>query len=63
MGETANGHTLNIMRMFYMAETQEQAEKEAREGINAHYQITFGLSRNWGRSGAIAKARRLAPNR
>ena len=59
MGQTARGDTLNIMRMFYIADTMEEAIEDARDGINAHYEVTFGLSRNWGRSGAIAKGEEI----
>ena len=54
MGETADGLTLNVMRTFHMAETQEQAEAEARPGINAFFNINAGINDNGARKGCIA---------
>ena len=58
-GRQRRATPLNIMRMFYIADTMEEAIKDARDGINAHYEVTFGLSRNWGRSGAIARGEEI----
>ncbi len=54
MGETADGHTLNVMRLFHIAESQEQAEAEARDGVNDFFSIATGLSDNWARKGIVA---------
>ncbi|MFQ5933633.1 MAG: LLM class flavin-dependent oxidoreductase, partial [Dehalococcoidia bacterium] len=59
MGETPDGRTLNAMRLFHMAETQEQAEKEAREGVNAFFSVAAGLSDNWAKKGCIASIEEL----
>ena len=42
-----------------MADTQEEAERDARPGMNAHHDITFGLSPNWGRDGIVAANEKL----
>ncbi len=54
MGVCANGQTLNAMRTFHIAETQEEAEREARPGINAFYDAATGLNPNWARKGLLA---------
>lgn len=54
MGVCANGQTLNLMRTFHIAETQEEAEREARAGINAFYDAATGLNPNWARKGLLA---------
>ena len=50
MGRSADGKTLNVMRTCYIADTQEQAEKEAREGINRWYDVTVGLNASRGKT-------------
>jgi len=55
MGVCANGQTLNLMRTFHIAETQEEAEREARPGSNAFYDAATGLNPNWARKGLLAK--------
>ena len=55
MGVCANGQTLNAMRTFHIAETQEEAERDARPGINAFFDIATGLNPNWARQGLLAK--------
>ena len=49
LGECANGQTLNIMRTFYLADTYEQAEREARPGINEFWERAIGVNANWAR--------------
>ncbi len=53
MGMCATGQTLNAMRLFHMAETQEKAEAEARAGVNAFFDIAVGLNANWARQGMV----------
>ena len=53
MGMCATGQTLNAMRLFHMAETQEKAEEEARAGVNAFFDIAVGLNANWARQGMV----------
>ncbi len=60
LGVCANGQTLNAMRTFHIAETQEQAESEARAGINAFYETATGLNPNWARKGLLAKGEELS---
>ena len=60
MGVCANGQTLNVMRTFHMAETQEEAERDARPGINAFFDIATGLNPNWARQGVLAKHEQLS---
>ena len=54
MGRSADGKTLNVMRTCYVAETQEQAEREAREGINRWYDVTTGLNPSRGKQSCVA---------
>ena len=54
LGRSADGKTLNVMRTCYVAETQEQAEKEAREGINRWYDVTTGLNPSRGKQSCVA---------
>jgi alkanesulfonate monooxygenase SsuD/methylene tetrahydromethanopterin reductase-like flavin-dependent oxidoreductase (luciferase family) len=54
MGRTASGQTLNVLRSFYIAETQEQAEREARPQINTLFPHTTGLREGWARKGMVA---------
>ncbi|MBT6204405.1 MAG: LLM class flavin-dependent oxidoreductase [Rhodospirillaceae bacterium] len=61
MGQAADDQTLNAMRLFHMAETQEEAEREARPGINAFYDAATGLNPNWARKGLLAADEELAP--
>ena len=60
MGQCANGQTLNIMRTFHIAETNEQAEKQARYGINTFFDMAVGLNVNWAREGFLAKGEPLS---
>jgi alkanesulfonate monooxygenase SsuD/methylene tetrahydromethanopterin reductase-like flavin-dependent oxidoreductase (luciferase family) len=38
-----------------MAETQEEAVKDARPGINAFFETAVGLNPNWARKGMVSK--------
>ena len=49
LGVCANGQTLNIMRTYYVAETYEKAERQARPGINAFWEKAVGVNANWAR--------------
>lgn len=64
MGVCANGQTLNLMlnlmRTFHIAETQEEAKREARPGINAFYDAATGLNPNWARKGLLARHETLS---
>lgn len=60
MGVCANGQTLNAMRTFHIAETYEEAERDARPGINAFYDMAAGLNPNWARKGVLAKHETLS---
>jgi len=60
MGLCANGQTLNAMRTFHIAETYEEAERDARPGINAFFEIATGLNPNWARKGFLAKDEQLS---
>ena len=60
LGVCANGQTLNIMRTFYIADTYEQAEKEARAGINRFFDLAVGLNLNWARDGFLAENETLS---
>jgi alkanesulfonate monooxygenase SsuD/methylene tetrahydromethanopterin reductase-like flavin-dependent oxidoreductase (luciferase family) len=53
MGMCVTGQTLNVMHIFHMAETQEKAEAEAREGVNTFFDIAVGLNGNWARQGMV----------
>jgi alkanesulfonate monooxygenase SsuD/methylene tetrahydromethanopterin reductase-like flavin-dependent oxidoreductase (luciferase family) len=53
MGLCANGQTLNAMRIFHMAETREQAEAEAREGINTFLRPDIGAEPELGAPGVF----------
>lgn len=59
LGETPDGRTLNVMRTVYIAETQEKAEKDAREGINTFFSMAAGLNDNWAKKGCIASNEEL----
>ncbi len=59
LGVCANGQTLNAMRTFHIAETYEEAERDARPGINAFFDIATGLNPNWAREGFLAKHEQL----
>ena len=48
---TPDGLSLNVMRLTHVAETQEQAEKEARAGVNAFFRAAVGVNDRWGRKG------------
>ena len=54
MGQTASGQTLNILRAVHIADTQEQAEKEARDTVNAYMSLVSGLREGWARTGLVA---------
>ena len=54
MGQTANGQTLNVLKPVHIAETQEQAEKEARPQINTFFSFVTGIREGWARKGMIA---------
>lgn len=60
LGECASGQTLNAMRTFHIAATQEEAEREARPGINAFFEAATGLNPNWARQGLLAKGETLS---
>ena len=60
LGHCANGQTLNAMRTFHIAETQEEAEREARPGINAFFSAATGLNPNWARKGLLARNETLS---
>ena len=49
LGVCANGQTLNLMRTFYIAETYEEAARQARPGINAFWENAVGVNVNWAR--------------
>ena len=54
LGESPNGQTLALLRPVYVAETQEQAEKEARDVINTMMSYTAGIREGWARKGLVA---------
>ena len=60
MGQAANGQTLNVLRSIYIAETQEQAEKEARPQVNALFPFITGLREGWARKGMNAADEKLS---
>lgn len=60
LGVCANGQTLNIMRTFYMADTYEQAERQARPGINAFWDNAVGVNANWARERFTASDEELS---
>lgn len=60
MGVCANGQTLNVMRTFHIAETCEEAEKDARHGVNTFFDMATGLNPNWAREGFLARHERLS---
>ena len=53
-GRTPDGLSLNVMRLTHVAETQEQAEREARPGVNAFFRAAVGVNDTWGRKGSVA---------
>ena len=56
---TPDGLSLNVMRLTHVAETQEQAEKEARAGVNAFFKAAVGVNDRWGRKGSVAEGEEL----
>ena len=54
LGHTANGQTLSVMRTLYVAETQEQAEKEARVAVNSSMGRSTSLRKGWSKKGMLA---------
>ena len=56
---TPDGKSLNVMRLTHVAETQEQAEKEARPGVNAFFRAAVGVNDRWGRRGSVAEDEEL----
>ena len=56
---TPDGLSLNVMRLTHVAETQEQAEKEARAGVNAFFRAAVGVNDRWGRKGSVAEGEDL----
>ncbi len=60
MGVCATGQTLHAMRTFHVAETYEEAERDARPGINAFFDVATGLNPNWARQGFLAKHEELS---
>ena len=60
LGVCANGQTLNIMRTLFVAETQEQAEKEARAGISEFWERAVGVNVNWARDRFCASYENLS---
>ena len=59
MGQTAQGQTLNVLKSIHIAETQEQAEKEARSQVNAAFPFFTGVREGWARKGLIAADEQL----
>jgi alkanesulfonate monooxygenase SsuD/methylene tetrahydromethanopterin reductase-like flavin-dependent oxidoreductase (luciferase family) len=59
MGYCANGQTLNVMRTFHIAETNEEAANDARDGINTFFDMATGLNPNWAREAFLAKGESL----
>ena len=59
MGQTANGQTLNLLKSVHIAETQEQAEKEARPQVNAAFPFIAGVREGWARKGMVAADEKL----
>ena len=57
---TPDGLSLNVMRLTHVAETQEQAEKEARAGVNAFFRAAVGVNDRWGRKGSVAEGEELS---
>jgi alkanesulfonate monooxygenase SsuD/methylene tetrahydromethanopterin reductase-like flavin-dependent oxidoreductase (luciferase family) len=55
LGITSNGQTLNAMRMFHIAETYEEAVRDARPGINKFFETAVGLNPNWARNAMVGK--------
>jgi alkanesulfonate monooxygenase SsuD/methylene tetrahydromethanopterin reductase-like flavin-dependent oxidoreductase (luciferase family) len=53
MGQTASGQTLNLLKTVHIAETQEQAEKEARDSVNTFLSLVSGLREGWARNGMV----------
>lgn len=60
MGVCANGQTLNAMRTFHIAETCEEAAKDARHGINTFFDMAVGLNPNWARAAFLAESETLS---
>jgi alkanesulfonate monooxygenase SsuD/methylene tetrahydromethanopterin reductase-like flavin-dependent oxidoreductase (luciferase family) len=60
MGVCANGQTLNVMRTFHIAETCEEAAKDARHGINTFFDMAVGLNPNWARAAFLAEGETLS---
>ena len=54
LGQTAHGQTLNLLRTIHIAETQEQAEKEARDPVNTSLSFSTNLREGWSRKGMVA---------
>lgn len=57
---TPDGLSLNVMRLTHVAETQEQAEREARAGVNAFFRAAVGVNDRWGRKGSVAEGEELS---
>lgn len=60
MGVCANGQTLNVMRTFHIAETNEEAARDARHGINTFFDMATGLNPNWARASFLAEGETLS---
>lgn len=60
MGVCANGQTLNAMRTFHIAETCEEAARDARHGINTFFDMAVGLNPNWARAAFLAESETLS---
>ena len=60
IGVCANGQTLNAMRTFHIAQTYEEAVRDARPGINAFFDMLVGLNPNWARKGMVGKNEELS---
>ena len=60
LGHCANGQTLNIMRTFHIADSCEQAAREARHGINTFFDMATGLNPNWARQAFLAESETLS---
>ena len=54
LGQTAQGQTFNLLRTVHIAETQEQAEKEARDSVNSSLSFSTNLREGWSRKGMVA---------
>ena len=59
MGQTANGQTLNLLKTVHIAETQEQAEKEARDSVNTSLSFSAGRRKGWAKQGMVAADEKL----